>query len=97
LLAALSALLLVPDHAPPIAFVAGVLGPLIAMSLEWMATQLLHRMVLPSDLVGFFHRIFLAMTLSSSCGGKVNRRASSPTEDRTNSSGMSYQFTEHVV
>ena len=33
LLAALSALLLVPDHAPPIAFVAGVLGPLIGADL----------------------------------------------------------------
>jgi uncharacterized membrane protein len=28
-----SALLLVPDHAPPIAFVAGVLGPLIGAGL----------------------------------------------------------------
>jgi uncharacterized membrane protein len=33
LLAALSALLLVPDHAPPVAFVAGVLGPLIGADL----------------------------------------------------------------
>jgi len=33
LLAALSALLLVPDHAPPIASVAGVLGPLIGADL----------------------------------------------------------------
>lgn len=33
LLAALSALLLVPDQAPPVAFVAGVLGPLIGADL----------------------------------------------------------------
>ena len=33
LLAAMSALLLVPDHAPPVAFVAGVLGPLIGADL----------------------------------------------------------------
>jgi len=33
LLAAVSALLLVPDHAPPVAFVAGVLGPLIGADL----------------------------------------------------------------
>lgn len=33
LLAALSALLLVPDHAPPIAFTAGILGPLIGADL----------------------------------------------------------------
>lgn len=33
LIAALSALLFVPDHAPPVAFVAGVLGPLIGADL----------------------------------------------------------------
>lgn len=33
LLAAMSALLLVPDQAPPVAFVAGVLGPLIGADL----------------------------------------------------------------
>jgi len=33
LLVAVSALLFVPDHAPPIAFVAGVLGPLIGADL----------------------------------------------------------------
>jgi uncharacterized membrane protein len=33
MLAALSALLLVPDQAPPVAFVAGVLGPLIGADL----------------------------------------------------------------
>jgi len=33
LLAAVTALLLVPDHAPPVAFVAGVLGPLIGADL----------------------------------------------------------------
>lgn len=33
LLAALSALLLVPDQAPPVAFIAGVLGPLIGADL----------------------------------------------------------------
>ena len=33
LLAALSALLLVPDHAPPLAFVAGVQGPLIGADM----------------------------------------------------------------
>lgn len=33
LLAAVSALLLVPDQAPPVAFVAGVLSPLIGAGL----------------------------------------------------------------
>lgn len=33
LLAALSALVLVPDQAPPVAFVAGMLGPLIGTDL----------------------------------------------------------------
>ena len=33
LLAAMSALLLAPDHAPPVAYVAGVLGPLIGADL----------------------------------------------------------------
>ncbi len=33
LIAALSALLFAPDHAPPVAFVAGVLGPLIGADL----------------------------------------------------------------
>jgi len=33
LLAAVTALLLVPDQAPPVAFVAGVLGPLIGADL----------------------------------------------------------------
>lgn len=33
LIAAMSALLLVPDQAPPVAFAAGVLGPLIGADL----------------------------------------------------------------
>jgi uncharacterized membrane protein len=33
LIAAMSAVLLVPDQAPPVAFVAGVLGPLIGADL----------------------------------------------------------------